>query len=657
MLLDTILLFLYVVGYLFFADRLMNLFWKVIKINATNNNLFLSIFYNVLVFSLVIVTLISIIIARGKTVFLINVPLLYLLFMHYKRLKVHPHCAKDETGKATVWLSVLALSAVTIVLSYYFSLKFSMRNDVAHYVKIAECLVKQGIENPYQYYNAENMIFNGMVPYHYFEIWLGGIIFKFNHIIHLDLSNYICYIFVVYNLFRVLFFIGLFGLITKYLKFKWIYFLIVIPLMLLDISAFNMWWTQFYIAESNFFERPNFIFYYVFIISVFDAVLDQERRRLLIWVLISIICSITVLPAFGGALFVVFLLDFYFNREKRNEIKVNFIYYCSIIIAILLMYKLFPISKEIKTIEDYSFSQILTKLSVIWKACVFMFVVLFIKIGLLIALIWILTRIILVRALKIKLPLNHLILFVLLINLCGIGAFQSVPFIDNMYQLAFVGYCAAITLAGFILALMIAKANFVQKMTFTTMYLLVVAYGINRNLFYDHTIVQHVNWECRLGNNFLMQYNLSESYIDQLKNNSSILSKQNGASMIDGKDALNEFLGLRYSAIYQLGFYLMVFINNVHLPLVSDPNMLYPDEDKSSKDYYKAINFNKFTEFYSHYNSQLDYKANLMSYIKNKNIKFLFASKSFNSNVYFDSLQVSNVIKDTKKGHQLIMLK
>src|SRR5688500_18466766 len=147
---------------------------------------------------------------------------------------------------------MFSLTLIVSIASYYFALKFSMRNDVAYYVKISECVIPQGIENPYHYYNYENSIFKGNVPYHYFEMWFGGIIFQVNKVIHFaGSSNMMLYIFFVYNLFRTLFLIGLFGLINKYTKFNPLFFLICVPLTLFDISAFFTWGNEAFIAESN----------------------------------------------------------------------------------------------------------------------------------------------------------------------------------------------------------------------------------------------------------------------------------------------------------------------------------------------------------------------------------------------------------------------
>src|ERR1700752_4274463 len=90
MFIDTSILFLYVIGNLFLSDALMGMMWRMFKINGVSHNPFLSIFYNVLIFSLVIVTIAAIIISKGKTVFLINVPILFLLFNSTRNRIVQP---------------------------------------------------------------------------------------------------------------------------------------------------------------------------------------------------------------------------------------------------------------------------------------------------------------------------------------------------------------------------------------------------------------------------------------------------------------------------------------------------------------------------------------------------------------------------------------
>lgn len=655
MIFETFLIILYMLAYLAISNFCMNKLWKVLKIKQVGQNEFLSVFYNTLLFSLMIVTLVAVIATKGKTVFIFAIPVLFLFFRSLNNTETISFA--NQNSNRTVWFSIVFLSILIVIISYYFTLKFSMRNDIAHYVKISECLVSQGIENPYHYYNLENNAFNGLMPYHYFEMWFGGIFFRINKFFHFSaLSNFMFYIYVVFNLFRVTFLIGLFGLINKYVKFSALYFLICIPIMMLDISAFCNWWVTTFIAESNFFERPNFIFYFILLVPIFDSLLNDDFERSLIWASIFVICTITALPAIAGSMVLLAVFKFYHEKDKRKPLFFNMVIFFVFIACVLLLYKLFPIAKEVKPIESYTLSQIISKTLLLWKASAYMFFVLFVKIGLFIFLAWGILQIKFIKALNISFALKRIFKFVLFVNIAGIAVFQLVPYMDNTYQMAFIGYCTTILLLGFTIAILVSVVSIKLKIGILAVYIAIIIFGINRNLFNDHTVCQENDWTCSLEKNFLLQYGLSSTYIDSLKVNSNDLAQRNGASIIDGKDAVKEFLGLRFSGIYQLGFYLMTYNNNVHLPLLSDPSFLYPDRDTLSKDYYKAKNFNKLTKFYKNYDNSTGYKQNLNNYIAANEISYFFASTNFRPELYLDSSLIASRIQDSKKGHWLITL-
>ena len=157
--------------------------------------------------------------------------------------------------------------------------------------------------------------------------------------------------------------------------------------------------------------------------------------------------------------------------------------------------------------------------------------------------------------------------------------------------------------------------------------------------------------------NFLLQNNFSLSFIENIQYCAPFFYSANGVSIIDSADVMSQFMGLRHSATYQLGNFLMVLSNYIHLPLVSDPSTLYPDTNKSSKDFYKAKNFNSKTSFYRYYNNNISYKQNLLKYIECNNVNYVVASSHFKTFYYFDTVKVKRIIKDKNTGYQLILFK
>lgn len=629
------------------------IFRKAFKIRVEDNP-FLELFYNVLLVTLFIVCLTAIISTKGKTVFILCIPFLYLYFKS-QRLNFDSVQENRKMVNWYLWSTIGIVAIITVTLSFFIILKFSIRNDVAFYTKITETLIPQGIENPFHYYNAENPVFKGNVPYHYFEMWFGSLCFQIANLLGINgFSNYLIYIFFVFNLFRVLAIIGIIGLISNYVKVGAVQLIIVFLLLVIDVSAFCNWGNESYVAESNYFERPNFIFYYLFLIPIFHSVLTDNKEFLIIWAVIFIITTVTALPAIAGTVFLYVGYELVKNGLIRKNTIIHLAWLLSFVICFAAFYKLFGVSKEASLVEPMSLSQIIAKTLSIWKACIFMFSMLLFKVSIIILISFLISR--RVRVLNGNKQLKKLHYFTLLICFCGIGVFQMIPYLDNMYQFAFIGYCAVILMLMIVIAIKFNELKGAKFYIAFSVYILIIFIGLKRNLFFDHILVVKPQWTESIRTNFLIQNNLSIKYINEIQSETKYMQSHKGVSLIDGKDALGEFLGLRHSMTFQLGNYLMAISNNVHLPLVSDPSTLYPDPDRTSKDYYKAYAFNKKTLFYNSYRTELIYKNNLLNYLTENGISYIIASKHLKPYDYIDSAMINNVIIDENKGHQFIKL-
>ena len=648
-----------ILGYVFVADTITDFVFRKMKLYVWQENPFLGFFYRVLLFSFFLVSLFAIILSHGKTVFLFSVPLFYVLFRSYRSQAVVASNDIGAIGKGRMWSIIAVVSVLTVLISCYFTLKFSIRNDTAHYVKIGEYMATYGIENPYHYYNVENAVFKGISPYHYFEMWFGGIFFRLNALLGFEMfSNYLLYIYVVLNLFRVLVIVGIFGLLSKYIKFNVLYFLILLPFFIIDMSAYFNWWVDSYVAESNFFKRPNFIFYYLFMVPVFDAILNNNRNQQVIWSLFFVVASITAVPAIAGSLLLKFSYDWYRNKGERKHIFQVTALFLAFIFLILVFYMLFGVAKEAATIEVMTLGQMVAKTLSLWKACVFMFTMLSVKILLFIGLLYVMLMERFSKDFRFDPSFRQLLLYIALLCFTGIALFQLVPYLDNMYQFAFIGYCSVMLMLVVVLIIKFSTMkNRLNMYGFLALTFVLLFVGFKRNLFFDQILLADVNWGMDMRTNFLLQHGLSYEYIKGLEEHAPELKHKNGASLIDGADAVPEFVGLRHSVTFQLGNYLMVYNNAVHLPLLSDKSKLYPDTDTLSKDYYKALNFNQKALFYRTYNDSLSYTDNFKNYLQEHQIGYLVASRSVNPSAYLDTNNVLKVIKDANKGHQLIIFR
>lgn len=638
--------------YTFISDVIMKWIWRVLKVQR-NENFFIELFYNVLLFTIIIVSITAIVATKGKTIFILAPILFYFYYISVKSNDLKSQQTKAVRSSFS-WIVVALISLLTTIISFYVILKFSIRNDVSFYTKISECLILQGKENLYHYYNNENLVFNGNVPYHYFEMWFGGLCFAIIKSLGISaLSNYLIYIFFVFNLFRVIAVIGIFALIIKYVKLNYIHFVIVFLLLIIDVSAFCNWGNDSYVPESNFYERPNFIFYYLFLIPIFHSILIDKKDQLVIWSAFFIMTTITALPAVTGAIFLYLGYEWFKNKQLRKSIIKLLSCFVVFIFCYATFYKVLGVSKEASIVEPLSIAQIITKTLSIWKACVFMFCMLLFKVGIII----LLSLVIILKTFSTKENQQFIKIIFYIFFLCfsSIVTFQLIPYLDNMYQFAFVGYCAT-----FLMIMIVIAVNF-QRLKGTKFYLslilfiLLTIYGLKRNLFFDHILIAKPNWHESIQTNFLLQNSFSKEYINEIKKFADYFKTSKGASLIDGKDALDEYLGLRQSLTFQLGNYLLAVSNNLHLPLLSDPAALYPDTDKSSKAYLKAYNFNRLTLFYKEYKSDSSFLYNLKQYIIDNKIDYLVLSKSYDASTLMN-LKINKAIKDKNTGHQFLII-
>ena len=85
--------------------------------------------------------------------------------------------------------------------------------------------------------------------------------------------------------------------------------------LIIDISAFCNWGNDAYVAESNLFERPNFIFYYTFLVPIFHSVLNTNKESLIFWSSVFCISTVTVIPALASTIYIVI---FYYSLKEKS---------------------------------------------------------------------------------------------------------------------------------------------------------------------------------------------------------------------------------------------------------------------------------------------------------------------------------------------------
>ena len=147
---------------------LLNSFKKKRNLTLTYTKLFLSIFIGLSF----VISLLAIIKTNFQTVNLILfIVILYTIYC--VRSYEHDKQIIDERYPFSTH-PVLVSFIVTIILYtiiYFLFINIYYNQDYIYYSKISYYLFKTGFENDYQIYNLIDKDYNGVTPYHYFDLW------------------------------------------------------------------------------------------------------------------------------------------------------------------------------------------------------------------------------------------------------------------------------------------------------------------------------------------------------------------------------------------------------------------------------------------------------------------------------------------------------
>jgi len=191
--------------YLFFLTIILITFYGIgeivfrlhqIKLPKTD---FSGVFFRLLLGSIVLVLLGSIFFSKGKTVFILLLPFLVIAYFFAKKEKKILTSDKNfDTAKS---LDLFFLIKLFVPLVLIFTINFAEmyagkdiwhtpHSDYVAYSKLSFYLVKYGVEN----FTVNPIVLKTqLVPYHYFEIWLNGILaflLSINHLVTLKVITY-----------------------------------------------------------------------------------------------------------------------------------------------------------------------------------------------------------------------------------------------------------------------------------------------------------------------------------------------------------------------------------------------------------------------------------------------------------------------------------
>ncbi|MGZ3861845.1 MAG: hypothetical protein ACXVPN_07665 [Bacteroidia bacterium] len=560
---------------------------------------------------------------------------------------------KKEVRPITItpYLYAFFSTVLITIISVIYSFKGSIDEDVTFYVNVAEELGTMGHENIFHYFNQyENW---GNMPYHYFELWLGSLLFKTNI---LSVSNGIIFRYGCYAILKTLAVLGLLGLVETIKKIKPIDILFAVLFLLFNslyiTELFNSPWA----LQTSMWLRPNLIPYYVFLFPFFMLLWYKNYSgSLLIILLMSIMVGPTA-PAVYSAASALLILLVLANRKNKEQ-RTRYLIWFSIVICTAVMVSLFyKITGSDKTVWNPTASSskdILKHTLHIWKAIVFMIVTLPIR-AMSMFLIPILSILIVFRKSSWAIIKRNslLIVFTLLLTVSAIVIFQLATFMDNTYQLPYVGYSACYILSVYLFYHVISEASNKGKMvlvaSITLIYIIINLNFIKTDFDLD---VKAAN----LADLNLKRKNLSDEYVAEL--NTFFKGKKDlTGGFIHGMDnRINsgESDTDNPHSTGRLGSYIYYIHSDIKLLPFTDPVKLYEGQDEHSFFFrrYKILT-NVLPFFKDPSNS---YDQLLKKYLPENKVSFIIADRYFNLD-YLKDVCVKKHITDKNTGHQFIEL-
>ena len=389
-------------------------------------------FFNVILGMLLLIDLYSCICTGFKTVNVFSLAVLAYI------AKGNQQFFKIKNLDFKTLLPLLYIFPALFILYNMYTLQISVEDDTKYYSKIAFALKETGNENFYHFYNSYDAKFNGVVPYHYIELWLASF-FKFTTGTLMIFSlKHFTYPFLI-SLF-------IFGFLATVQKYRLLFFAVVLALTLLPLATYLNIIETGWVVMSDFWLRPNFIPYYLLFILLYNAVLDNNNTLFYLVIALGLTFSIVIVPSIVLSLF---LLAAYLFLTKKQTLKQSFRYMLPalfVLAGMLVMYRLF--GAKINVTTDFSIKEMVLHNLKIWKAIVFASVILVAEGSLVVGIMFLYNKLVHKNE-----QVSRFIIFIFFLLLTGVLMFQALNQVDNSYQFAYFAYGGV----GFVFIALIVK--------------------------------------------------------------------------------------------------------------------------------------------------------------------------------------------------------
>ncbi|HTA62682.1 MAG TPA: hypothetical protein VK835_09510 [Bacteroidia bacterium] len=574
---------------LFTVSLLTGLLFYNIKLNNNIKTYFLNSFLGLFT----IICLYSFMVVGFKTINLLSgIVLIYLFLKNGNRFKFDKINFKEVAP-------VLYIFPIVFVLCGCFTLPTSIEYDVRFYAKIAYSLKEFRQENLYHFFNQYNSQFQGITPYHYFEMWLTSLIIFLFPIKSIIAIKYITYPFFISSICY-----GTLGFIkkNKFLFSVLFVFLSTLPLYIVSIlgSGFPVY--------TDFWLRPNFITYYYILLPIFYFIIDKNWTYLYLIAIIGCAISVIIIPClFGGIFLLSILLVHQKTINKREFLTLNSLLLAACVFSAML-FNFFAPNNNL--VVNHPFKDILIGSLSIWKAVIHSIVTLCLESLSLVGVIFLLNRF------KIKdSNFNYILYLVSFQAVIGILLFQSLNKLDNAYQFPYFAYAAI----GFTVIIGLLLLIDTLKKSIIKYFLAGILVAICLWFSYSEYNFKSLNMSLEDKN----LNNISKAWVNAVSNFISLNKEAKGGFVLSKKDLESLDPKSRSSITIQTGSFISYITDNCNLLNLTCKDTLLSDKSLKNEEVFNKVE--KWMEAFPLYTQE----CNVNEYLKSKKIDYFICSKFF----------------------------
>ncbi|MFA6925109.1 MAG: hypothetical protein WC223_12765 [Bacteroidales bacterium] len=329
------------------------LFFSVFRTEIYNKQKkYLNLFLELVVGITIIVVFYAIIRTSFKTINVLFL-LLFVFFIYKKLSNRHKLFNNKITFDFRSFLKNILILIILFIPVYLYQgylflgykLNIYMPNpDHFFNSNVAYCIDKSGIENRNRVLDLLFSAFsNKIVPYHYFELWLNGILSNV-----FGVYSYLSLIFMTYPILILIIFIGIISLIEHIGKVNFYGIIFCFILLLIDGVYFNFYEKSSILKYNTFYTNISvfslfgckYCPIYIFGLLSLNLLIRNNITFGLCFLTACAITSIGVFPGILGGLILICLWLIY-KKIKANEIKSILIYLFVFTVFSILFYKLF----------------------------------------------------------------------------------------------------------------------------------------------------------------------------------------------------------------------------------------------------------------------------------------------------------------------------